>query len=307
MSDIPQANVNLNALRQTALGVLVSNNNDPRQALKPFVKILRSQSSLFEELALGYLNYVSSQRIDEVQAPRAAEAASQLTNEPLWRVAGGAISSPTAVETHSLRAADLGGHAVFETQRSSAAEPLAQAAHETHEVFGDTARHSFETQTDHGDVDRPSHSTSETRMKGARPVDVKKHKRQRPRSHQEIEAAKAAAATSVRAVYNIRIGNRALGDIAWGELRSLKKQQVHEATANLMLGIDQAQKACLFELLDASCVVTDTTLKIREVVNAQKLSELVEMAKRMAPARVELGIARANEAMEQPDQPIQLQ
>jgi hypothetical protein len=231
------------SLEQTAVKVLSEYDGDLGKAIKPFMRVLRSQASLFEELALDYLSELAER---------------------------------------------LGGHDDDETQRISAAKPVGHWKREAPSGYAD------------GNDERAGHVGAETQTMDARSlVDVRKHKRQPQRTTQEIEAARIAAATSIHAVYDIRVGTRALGDVAWGELRTLKKQQVREATANLMLGIDQARLAIVLELLDDSCVVSDTTKKVRDIVGAKKLAGFVEMAKRMAPARVELGIQRANEAMEQ--------
>jgi hypothetical protein len=232
-------------LEKTALGVLSEYGNNPTKALRPFMRLLRAKASLFEEMALDYLNQV----------------AMRLEPEPV-------------------------GHVVYEAHDANAAS-VGHTEAEAHIRSADSD-------------ERAGQNLIEAHAERARPlINVRKHKRQRKRTPEEIEAAKNAAMVSARAVYGIMVGNRKLGDIAWGELRTLKRQQVHLATSNLMLGIDQAQLAITLELLEASCVVDDTTKKVKEIVAPERLSELVAMAKRLAPARVELGIKRAAEVMEQ--------
>ena len=78
---------------------------------------------------------------------------------------------------------------------------------------------------------------------------VREHRRRTPA---EKQAARAAAAASVEAVFELEINGRPVGNIRMGELSTLRHELVDDASGKLMLGIDAARNAVLAELIRKS-------------------------------------------------------
>jgi len=125
--------------------------------------------------------------------------------------------------------------------------------------------------------------------------DVKPHRR---RTHAEKQAALAAAAASIEAVFELEINGRAIGNIRFGELAALRHDLVDDASSKLMLGIDAARAAVLAELIQNHAVVPDHSARVRDVIDAPTLRGLVAEAEEEAPRRIAEAMRRASGAIE---------
>ena len=125
--------------------------------------------------------------------------------------------------------------------------------------------------------------------------DVRQHRR---RTHEEKEAAMQAMMASAEAVFELQIEGRAIGNIAIGELASLKRHLIDDASHKLMLGTEQARNAVLCELIEQHCRVDDQLTRVRGACNARTLQELFERAEQEAPRRVSEAMRRAAEAID---------
>jgi hypothetical protein len=125
--------------------------------------------------------------------------------------------------------------------------------------------------------------------------DVRQYRR---RTSAEKEAAERAMMASAEAVFELQIEGRAIGNIAIGELTSLKHDLVDDATHKLMLGAEQVRNAVLAELIERHCTVQDQLVRVRDAVSAKTLAQLVQQAEQEAPRRISEAMRRAAEAME---------
>jgi hypothetical protein len=123
--------------------------------------------------------------------------------------------------------------------------------------------------------------------------DVRQHRR---RTHAEREAAERAMMASAEAVFELQINGRAIGNIAIGEMASLKHDQVKDATFNLIRGEGEVRNAVLAELIENHCTAQDQLARVRDVVSAATLAQFVAQAEREAPRRIAYMMLRAAEA-----------
>ena len=150
-----------------------------------------------------------------------------------------------------------------------------------------------------GPAPSPKPAVKETPANGSITVTkhpVREHKR---RTHEEKQAALAAAAASVEAVFDLPINGRAIGKYAVGELAALKRDLVDDAAHKLMLGTDAARNAVLAELIEQHCTVQDQLTPVRDVIDAATLKQFVMIAEQEAPRRIALGMQRAADAIAQ--------
>jgi hypothetical protein len=111
---------------------------------------------------------------------------------------------------------------------------------------------------------------------------------QRRRTPDERAAAIAAKAASAVAIYSARkINGRAIGEIRWGELRSLVAANANNAASYLRQGTTATADAILLKKIWDHAQVDDHSRKVREVVNAQELMRLDRDAARQAPQIIE--------------------
>ena len=125
--------------------------------------------------------------------------------------------------------------------------------------------------------------------------DVRQHRR---RTQAEKEAAEAAMLASADAIFEMQINGRAIGSIAIGELRALKRDLVDDASHKLMLGAEQVRNAVLAELIEQHCQVDDQLIRVREAVSASQLNSFVSQAEQEAPRRIAEAMRHAAAAME---------
>lgn len=125
--------------------------------------------------------------------------------------------------------------------------------------------------------------------------DVRQHRR---RTQAEKEAAEKAMMASADAVFEIQINGRAIGNIAIGELASLKRDLVADASQKLMLGTEQVRNAVLAELIEQHGNVEDQLTRVRDAVSASTLNSLVRQAEQEAPRRIAEAMRHAAAAIE---------
>jgi hypothetical protein len=112
----------------------------------------------------------------------------------------------------------------------------------------------------------------------------------RRRTHEQLVAARAAAASMVGAIYEARkVNGTAIGDLRWGELTKLVTEESWLAGSYLQHGIEKTETAILLRLIGDFAVVSDHSKKIRDVIPPEKLRELMEKARELAPRMVEAG------------------
>jgi hypothetical protein len=112
----------------------------------------------------------------------------------------------------------------------------------------------------------------------------------RRRTHEQLIAARAAAASMVGAIYEARkVNGTAIGDLRWGELTKLVTDECWLAGSYLQHGIEKTETAILLRLIGEFAVVSDHSKKIRDVISPEKLHELMEKARELAPRMVEAG------------------
>jgi len=148
---------------------------------------------------------------------------------------------------------------------------------------------------------------AEARTAAAKPtppkgsIKVKQHgvTAHRRRTPEEKAAAMEAMMATASAVFEMKINGRALGNIRIGELATLKRDLIADASNKLMLGTEQARNAVLAELIEQHATVHDQLMPVREAINAKTLNELVAQADQEAPRRIAEGMRRAAQAMEQ--------
>jgi hypothetical protein len=110
----------------------------------------------------------------------------------------------------------------------------------------------------------------------------------RRRTHEEKQAALAAAGRLANSVYEaIQIRGTAIGDLRWGELRTLVGEHAVSAASHLREGKDATANAILLRKIFNYASVTDTRAKIRDVVPAAKIKEMIEEASIEAPLFIE--------------------
>lgn len=134
-------------------------------------------------------------------------------------------------------------------------------------------------------------------------VDVREHKRQRPRTAAERSGALVAAGTAVQALRSIFeqriIDGRPIGDLRWGELRAMVHANASSAASYLRLGTEATENAILLDKIEAFAQVEDHSTKIRQVLTAQDLERLDAEAQREAPRLVEMGMRYYTTTVEQ--------
>jgi hypothetical protein len=134
-------------------------------------------------------------------------------------------------------------------------------------------------------------------------VDVRKHKRQRPRTQGERAGAFAAATTSVQAMRTIfderRIDGRAVGDLAWGELLRACHTRALIAASALQQTNEATEDAILLNKIEAFARVDDHSRKVRDVLSAADLERLAEEAHREAPRMIAMGMEHYANMIEQ--------
>jgi hypothetical protein len=127
--------------------------------------------------------------------------------------------------------------------------------------------------------------------------DVRQHRR---RTQAEKEAAEKAMLASADAVFELLINGRAIGNIAIGEMISLKHELFDSAADYITLGVEQVRNGILAELIEHHCgVVPDQLARVREVISAETLAMLVEQARQQTPDRLRIGKHAGVAAMEQ--------
>lgn len=136
-----------------------------------------------------------------------------------------------------------------------------------------------------------------------KPVDVRKHKRQRPRTQSERAGAFAAATTSAQAMRTIfderRIDGRAVGDLGWGELLRLRHTYALLAASTLQLSNEATENAILLNKIEAFAQVDDHTRKVRDVLSATDLERFDQEARLAAPRVIEMGMRNYANLIEQ--------
>jgi hypothetical protein len=138
------------------------------------------------------------------------------------------------------------------------------------------------------------------RQPGQGSIRVKKYEVQqyRRRTQEEKAAADEAARTSIEAVFGLRINGRAIGDIAMGELASLRRDLIQDAIQKLVLGVDQVRNAILAEKIEQHVVVPDQLTRVRDAIDAETLVRLLKEAESETPRRLKDAMDRAAEVME---------
>lgn len=120
------------------------------------------------------------------------------------------------------------------------------------------------------------------------------HKRARPRTLAEKTAALHVAETEVdalRSIYDQRkIDGRPIGDLAWGELRTMVHFNAISAGSLLRLGNEATENALLLDKIEGYAMVQDHLTKIREIVPEAELQRFIEEARQEAPRVVEIGM-----------------
>jgi hypothetical protein len=126
---------------------------------------------------------------------------------------------------------------------------------------------------------------------GSRRVRAHKVRPHRRRTKHEHAAAVAAELTAANAIFNTRrIGGRPIGDLRWGELRSLVAEQALDAASYLRQGTEATTDAILLKKMFDHAEVDDQSLRVREVIGAKDLARLDREAQLEAPRIIERGM-----------------
>jgi hypothetical protein len=136
---------------------------------------------------------------------------------------------------------------------------------------------------------------SDTGSIKVREHEVRQHRR---RTQAEKEAAERAMMASAEAIYEMQIEGRAIGNIAIGELASLKRDLIDDASHKLMLGAEQVRNAVLAELIEQHGNVQDQLTRVRDAVSASTLNSLLRQAEQEAPRRIAEAMRHAAAAIE---------
>jgi hypothetical protein len=121
----------------------------------------------------------------------------------------------------------------------------------------------------------------------------------RRRTSEEKAAADEAARTSIEAVFGLRIGDRAIGDIAMGELTELRRDLIQDAIDKLVLGTEQVRNAILAEKIQNHVVVPDQLMRVRDAIDAATLQRLITEAENETPRKLRQAMDRATEVFSQ--------
>jgi hypothetical protein len=126
----------------------------------------------------------------------------------------------------------------------------------------------------------------------------------RRRTHEEKQAALAAAGRLADSVYEaISIRGTAIGELRWGELRTLVAEHAMSAASHLREGKDATANAILLRKIFDYASVPDTRAKIRDVVPAAKIREMIEEASIEAPMFIEKFMHRYAESLKSGEPP----
>lgn len=140
-----------------------------------------------------------------------------------------------------------------------------------------------------GAIDTHARNAASGRPSLAKPVHVKKHRRNRPQSKElrDFEAEHA-----INAVFTSRMVNgRPIGMIAWGELTTLTSEIAVSAASFLQRGADATETALLLHYLKQSYAqVQDHTQLIHEIVSPATFRECEKRAREMLPRLIEAGM-----------------
>ena len=124
-------------------------------------------------------------------------------------------------------------------------------------------------------------------------VEVRKHDRHRKRTTAEREAALRVAgieAAEIRTVFEHRVNGRAIGDLRWGELGAMVRDNAVDAASFLKLGTEATANAILLFKVQRHASVDDHSTLVRQVITAAQLQAFVDEAYAEAPRFVEAGM-----------------
>jgi hypothetical protein len=125
----------------------------------------------------------------------------------------------------------------------------------------------------------------------AKPIKVREHRRRTPG---EREAALTVAGDTARAVLSVfdrPIFGRRLGDLRWGELRSMCHGMATNAADYLRLGTDATENFAMMTLMLRHAQPADQGALVRDTISEKKAREYAAMAPSLTVQLLERGIA----------------
>jgi hypothetical protein len=135
-------------------------------------------------------------------------------------------------------------------------------------------------------------------------VKVKPHTRHRQRTAAEKDASLRVAGTeaaALRTVFDHRVNGQPVGNIAWGELKAMVRDNANDAADFLHLGTEATANAILLWKIHQFAQVEDYYTKVRKVVSAEQLQTFVNEARAEAPEFVKAGIRKYSDAVDKND------
>jgi hypothetical protein len=139
---------------------------------------------------------------------------------------------------------------------------------------------------------RPPTQTSTTAAPPPiKPIKVREHRRRTPG---EREAALTVAGDTARAVLSVfdrPIFGRRLGDLRWGELRTLCHDMATNAADYLRLGTDATENFAMMTLMLRHAQPADQGALVRDTISEKKAREYAAMAPSLTVQLLERGIA----------------